>query len=286
MSVFSGKQVTGYGLKSRIDRRPVTFSLGTVLSTEVHDGRLYANVHDYDNNAYHHNCPVACFGGGKDCFVFSPVVSTTSEDFDNFHLVEALLLHRDGGRPYVVAMKQNVQSDVQAESVDSAEDNSDRSPVFSKNDYVAHNAGSRLMLSDDGDVTLIVSKKYFRTQLPEDGRLRVSRDGEANERVILGNKFIDQFINNQLHAHLQAQNARISALEGQVAKLTQVLSSGVSVSSVSAPVAGSVAAVAGQVTLPPTGLTAFSPPAVVPVPTASDAHKSSTVELSSKAVGE
>jgi hypothetical protein len=228
---------------------------------------------------------VMCLGGNNSTFMFSPVAVTTEEDYNGFALREALLLHRDGGRPYVIAMKQPNKLGVLDESVPTAGDNTDKGLEFSKNDFVMKNAGSQLHMSDDGDITLTIGRKYFRVQLPTNGKLRVSETSEANETVILAHKFIDQFINSDLYLHLQAQNARISALEGQVAKLTQVLSSGVQVSATTAPVTGTNAAVSGQVTLPPAGLTGFSPPTQVPVPTAGDAHKSGVVELSSKAAG-
>lgn len=257
--------------------KSVAFSIGNVVNTYIIAGRLYADVDDYDHGCRHDRCPVMCFGGDTGTFTYAPVTPTAAEQ-DNLN--EAIILHRTGGRPYIIGMKQPIGLGLVAGATEDpgAED---RTLDISKNDIALVNKNAKLIIDSNGAVTIVTGDaKYARVQLQsEGGRLRISRGGEANETVILANAFLDTWVNETLHAHLQTQNARITALEAQVAALSSVLVSGVSVTGLTAdevPVTGT--------TVPPSGLSGFSAPTAPSIPTAGSEYKSSTIELSEKSL--
>lgn len=261
-------------------KHQLVLSVANVLSTTVINGRLYASVDDLDNGQRHDRCPVMCFGGGTDKFMFVPV-TPTPQDGESLKMNEAVIVHRGEGKPYIIGTKQPLGFGIKKEIAEDPGE-ADHSGDVAKDDFAIQNSSAKFIVDANGAVTIKAgTAKHVRIQLDEtEGALRVSRGGEADECVILANAFIDTFINQTLYAHLVAQNARIAALEAQVATLSTILTSGIAVTGTTSD----AKAVTGT-TVPPSGLSTFSPPSGTSVPSAGEQYKSDTIRLASKAKG-
>lgn len=129
----------------------------------------------------------------------------------------------------------------------------DREVGVGPQDWAWVNGGSRWILDSKGLLTAIAAQdKKVSFQLAGDGFLRVSVDGEADEKLLLAGPVRDYLA--ELESHLDAQEARIAALEA------------------------AMALVAPQVTAP----VQFTPAPGVSRPTADDTMVSSVVHISSK----
>lgn len=280
----NGMPGTGRSLSERLNRVIPALSVGAVKKVQVINGRVYVDVDDLTSANYHRTCPLMVFGGGPDNFMVTPVTETPDDrgelnqpplgsakrEFDH----EVILVHRANGKPYAIGMAPHPDMTIQ-EELEEDPGAADHGAQISKKDHAIRNTGALFLVDANGAITLDTqtSGQRVRVQLKEEGgRFRVSRGGEADERVILADAFLDGWVNGDLKNHLQAQNDRITQLEADLAQVIAVLSPGLPVAgSLATPAAGSLPAVTTNSQTPPE---------------ADDSHKSGTVELASTALSE
>lgn len=255
------------------------FSIAAVRATVVSNGRVYVDADDLDTGQHYTRCPLMVFGGDPDRFGIFPVALRPSDSTGQWGSDrEVLLLHRPGGRPYALGMKQHQDFAIE-EAVNPTNEGADHPLAISKNDIAFRNGGSMLILDEHGAVTVVAADteygKYLRLQLPDEhGRVRISRGGEADERVILANAFLDTWVNQTLRSHLTAQDARITALEAQVVALTASIKA--------IPVVGAVPVTAGTPPVAQAVIVEFAPVGTQTPPSADDSLKSGSIQVSKK----
>ena len=271
----------------RINRRQQVLTVGTVNTTHVINGRVYVDVDDYTRTQLFSKCPLMVFGGDPRTFAFFPVIGTPQTDEGQVGLPasggssrseyvrEVILVHRGEGKPYAVGMAGHPDMSI----TDTTEDDpgaADHTLAISKNDIALQNRGAVFVLDSNGAVTLdtTASGARIRAQLADEGgRLRLSRGGEADERILLGDASVGYF--GGIEDQINEMRDRIAQLEQMVDSMAAGLTSGV-------PVAGTPP-VAQLIVVPPQSLGPTLSPPFTP---ADDSLVSSTVELSGKSVAE
>ncbi len=270
----TGMPIVGAG---RLRERP-SFTIGRVRKTRVIRGRVYADVDDLWYPQIYVRCPVLAFGGGEDQYAFFPITEDTdvdpiSEPFSTDRDRQVMLLHRGGHSvPYVIGAVQPYNMGIKDAPAPDVND-SDHGADVSKKDIAFRNNGALLLIDGNGAITLVAGDAdYIRIQLPSlNGRLRVSRDGEADEKVILADAFLDNWVNTELYNTLLALNERVRDLES---KLATTISA---VTSIPVSTGG---------TAQPLGLPSAPTPTDTTPPKADDSHKSGTIQLSERSLAE
>ena len=269
--------------QGRTRERPA-FTIGRVRRTQTIRGRVYADVDDLWYPQIYVRCPVMAFGGGEDQYVFFPVTEGSDNDPTKGQLPDpevpradrarqVLLLHRGGHSvPYVLGAVQPYGLGLE-DSPDPDVNDEDHGTRVSKKDIAFRNNGALLLIDSNGAITLVAGDAdYVRVQLPEvNGRLRISRDGEADEKVILADAFLDNWINVSLYSTLVEMSNRINDLESKLATVIGAVTS--------------IPVTSGG-TANPVGLPSAPAPTQTVPPKADETHKSGTIQLSAKSAAE
>lgn len=250
---------------------------GVVNATHVIKGRVYVDATS-DTGQTFFKCPLMIFGGDPERFAYFPA---TPQPTDSSRDREVLLLQGAGAqsKPWALGMKQPVGLGINDTTEDDPGVGNDHGGAVGKNDISLRNSGAYITVDSNGAVTLApgTGAARVRIQLPDDAsaNFRVSRGGEADERVILANAFLDTWVNQTLYNHLVSQDARITALESQVVALSAAAKvAAVPVASVQVPVASLQA------------VPAFTGDGSKTPPTAGSENKSGVIDIPTKSASE
>jgi hypothetical protein len=203
-------------------------------------GRHYIDAHMASGAGGWTGIPVMEFGGGSGRFLFVPMAGDQGDDKPAFAPAEQsdptdidsaqVWLFFDGASNFPVCLgavqhsKRGLVDDTPETSV-----GNDRDADASYKDIFAENGGSWMALDSRGVVAFsLADGKQVSFQLAGAGVLRVSRDGDATERLLLANATKGYFSGTE--DHLDAQESRIAALESAVNSLVAFLAPGVAVS--------------------------------------------------------
>lgn len=196
-------------------------------------GRRYLDCLDPRTGQEWPNVPVLGDGGGPDVWATVPVSSPGGdgdEDLvelnpDQTEAAQAVLVFRDAHHKSAVCVRvlQHVKVELGDVPPDDVADTDDHPGTVSRQDFAWTLRGLRMIVDDGGDggrFTLDAKgDPIARIQLLEDGRLRVSRDGTAGERLLLAGPtltFLDAWINryNALVVRVNALDAAMAAVYG------------------------------------------------------------------------
>lgn len=223
---------------SRLDQQHPAMTIGAVRATRVISGRVYVDVDDLTAGSYYQACPLMVFGGSPDAFVFVPAIETPNVDgglagqpptggstqatFDH----EVILLHRGHGRPYAIGMAPHPDMKISEETPEDPGD-ADHVRSVGKDDIAIKSNGALWLMDRNGSVTVDTTQsgQRVRVQLAEEGgRLRVSRGGQASERVLLADAMVSYA--ESIEAQIDEMRNRISLLETSVNAIVAALAAG------------------------------------------------------------
>jgi hypothetical protein len=160
--------------------------------------RQFVDCYDPDTGQFWRYLPVhSGGGGGADDFVQTPIRRTRPAspfaaipdgDPRADESTQVVVLERNGQMPTVIGVVPHIKREVRDETAFSFR-GEDKDPTPSVHDLAVGKGGTVAILDENGGVTVNVDREalehVLRLQLPEDGVLRISRDGKAPERLML-----------------------------------------------------------------------------------------------------
>lgn len=197
----------------REQRRRGSTRPAKVLRVYTLDGLQVADVIDNDGSVWLRCRFVGQGGGGSESYVRHGVPPAGDE-------AEVLLGWLDGAVPFPVILGTLASPKASAafSDVDPPGPETDYPAKNGLRDEVIAHGGARIVLSSQGDLVLDTTRsdKPVRVQLPPGGRMRISREGEADERLLLA---------GPTQEHIDALAAHVDALAQHVTLLTSILQS-------------------------------------------------------------
>jgi hypothetical protein len=234
----------GQGKLARLLERGAT-STAVVRRVFVEAGRVRVDCYDAENSTPWFGLAVLqAGGGGPDDFASTPPREPTIPldvrySADDSDTTQVLLLHRPKKKPIVIGAVEHPGSSILDATPVVAQD-ADHPGSVGKQDFAWARGGARLIVDARGAVTIAPGGEdgNARIQLPADGVLRISRDGQAEERLLLA---------GPVFAYLQEVDAYLSAVDIWAKALATDPSTGVVVTPLVAarptlPAAGSLKA--------------------------------------------
>jgi hypothetical protein len=151
------------------------------------DGRVFVDCYDPMTGRDWKNSPLMVLGGGPDSYVFAAPESPTGVEFlkeaELEDSTQVVLLSRDGAKPMCIGTVQHPKQNIVDDPV-VALPTQDHDGTVSIRDYAVTKGGTTVIIHDNGDVT-VKGAGTIRMQSPEGGIVRMSRDGDASERLLL-----------------------------------------------------------------------------------------------------
>ena len=163
----------------------------------VEDGRAYVAAFDPNEARFIGLSPVLVQGGGPEDYVYTPPIhvegATPRGIVDNAEERQLVLLRREGKIAAQVACVAHPLMKL-AEAPPEPADDEDHAATIAKQDFALRRAGVKAFVDARGALVIDTrdsTSKVVRLQLPSDGVLRVSRDGDATERTVLAGPALD-----------------------------------------------------------------------------------------------
>jgi len=199
---------------------------------ENEKGRVYAEVYTSDGRFFP-AMPVMVRGGSAKAYSWEPMPSPEEDKDESAKqtarteadgTTQVFLLGRTRQQPCVVGAVQHPKQAISKETPNVAKDE-DHPGDVGVGDFAWVLNNARVILDSRGGFTVITDdvpagsvadepQPHVRFQLPPGGLLRVSREGEADERVVLSGPLID---------YLTELAAKVNALNDAVNQLTSTL---------------------------------------------------------------
>jgi hypothetical protein len=162
------------------------------------EGRAYAAAFDPNQPCIWTRVPVFVGGGGPEDYVYTPPIvgaQPPQGQVDNENERQVILIQRGEHTPGAVACLAHPQMQLE-EQADKPSNTSDHDAKVSKQSFALRRAGVKALIDENG--ALVIDTKdsdvrVVRLQLPDNGRLRISRGGSAGGRLTLWHK-LEEFI--------------------------------------------------------------------------------------------
>lgn len=205
------------------------------------DGRPYVDAYDPETGAFYPRCPAAGLGGGDGTLEVVPPSEPGEgdEEFamdpDTTQAAQVVLLPVSGSRGhYWIATPMTIHPGglgLDDETPETKEDE-DHKGKAGLRDRVIRYGGSTIILDARGNVT-ISPGAMLRGQLGGGAVFRLSRDGEAGERLVLGGPLLDYL--GALESYVDTLEARVATLEAWATSAQAVMAAKVDVPPGTAP---------------------------------------------------
>jgi hypothetical protein len=160
--------------------------------------------------------PILVGGSNKKTVDFVPV--TASKDPKKLSNARAVLLFGDHYRhPVVVGWRWSGGTQTLKLSAEQADPDENRTAAPAITDRIIKHGGSVFIISEEGEIVFDTESADgpgpFKIQLQNGGYVRIARDGDAEERLLLAGKTLEY------QAKLEAQ---VAALTARIVALTEV----------------------------------------------------------------
>jgi hypothetical protein len=193
---------------------PPTAVIANVRRVRIRNGRVFVDVFVPNSPQRWNDLPFVVAGGGASAWGYDPPTPDPQTIADSVPIgadtpegTQVVLVLRGKYPPVIVGALQNTQATIAERTpvVDQAEDHpGDVGPA----DFARVNGGTRQILDSRGAWTLDLGDAEdptARVQLPDDGVLRVSRGGEAAERLVLAGPLLAYL--QQAQSYMEAMHA-------------------------------------------------------------------------------
>lgn len=215
-----GMPTTGWGALNEVK---VNFVRAQVTRVYVLGGRQYIDAHNAMTGSDYVGCPVMGLGGGETRWAHVPIAGDQGEGRPVFNLstqsdpssaasAQVLLLF-DGvsEMPWCIGTIQHPKFELQDETPET-ERSKDRKDEYGHQDIVSSNGGSTTVLDSLGQFAVVLADgKQATVQLEGNGLVRISRNGEADERLVLANRLVSYL--GGLEAQVDDLINRVAVLE-------------------------------------------------------------------------
>jgi hypothetical protein len=205
--------------------------LAFVSKVRVIDQRVHVDCYDGETGQTWYRLPILVFGGGQGSSLVVPPVPYPRETVQQPEEEEGsqvLVVPRHKQGPVALMVTQHPLAGFQDvaeldEAERTAQDDQDHPLPRTPEEHVWEHRGVRVQLTSDGSVVIdaTASQKPVRIQLAKDaGLLRVSRDGQAGERLVLAGPLGDYHQSEA--SYRDGVQDRLAALESMVSTLAGI----------------------------------------------------------------
>lgn len=172
--------------------------VGIVQRVRLAGGRAVLDCYLPGSGQFFRDVPIATSGGGADGWAFDPPIASDAKDAlvhadpDRLEGAQVVLVSRPGKLPIAIATLQHphVELTPNAPSVDL---DADHPCGVGLQDFARVNGGTKQIHDANGAWTLDLkdaTDPTVRVQFPSEGVLRLSRDSEAAERLVLAGPLV------------------------------------------------------------------------------------------------
>lgn len=211
------------------------WDVGQVTRVTVKGGRLYVDV--LTKSQRFNLVPVMELGGGSLRFAHAPIAGDQGDDAPIFDAAadtdpsgvasaQVVILMNDDGAVYVIGAVAHGSRGLVAETPET-EAGEDRPKGIGVADFATVNGGGRFVVDAKGVIEVKPAEgSPFQVNLSGEGnaRVRIGRDGEAGETLLLGNATLDYLAD--LETQIARLEARLAAIESEAQSVGTYLRSG------------------------------------------------------------
>jgi len=228
------------GTGSPLEDIQATFVRAQLTKAYPIGGRAYIDAHMAMGGQSWKTVPVVELGGGEGRYLYTPMAGDQGDGKPVFSLATQsdpsaaasaqVLLLFDNISPFPVCIGA-IQHDKRGllDATPVTEDATDRPAGIGHQDIAASNGGSTYVLDSEGVFAVMMADgKPYQVQLSESGgRLRISRGGEADEKLLLGNATLGYL--DDLEASVKQLITRLNDAERIIDIITSQIALGIPV---------------------------------------------------------